>query len=44
MQTIIVETKKEIDMKKDNKTNKKVKGCSAKSKSDCKSSKVKDCH
>ena len=43
-QTIIIETKKEIYMKKDKKASRKIKNCSAKSKSDCKCTKTKDCN
>lgn len=44
MQTIIIETKKEMFMKKDRKQNNRVKDCSAKSKCDCKSTRTKDCN
>ena len=44
MQTIIIETKKEIYMKKDSKSKTRMKNCSAKAKSDCKCSKTKDCN
>lgn len=43
MQTIILETKKEMNMKKDSKSS-KMKNCSAKAKSDCKCPKTKDCN
>ena len=44
MQTIIIETKKEIYMKKDSKSKTRMKNCSAKAKSDCKCPKTKDCN